>query len=103
VSVFLCVLLSCVSVEALRRADHPSKESYQMCNRFTSKNTSTPEGKRGRLRKKQLSVPVAYRSSSRVSGFCLMKYWLLKYMFWCQCISSSSGSYSVCDKFRINF
>jgi hypothetical protein len=25
-----CVVLSCVSVEALRRADSPAKESYQM-------------------------------------------------------------------------
>jgi hypothetical protein len=30
-----------VQVEALRRADHPSKESYQLSNRFTSKNPST--------------------------------------------------------------
>jgi hypothetical protein len=53
VSVFLCVVLSCVSVEALRRADPPSKESYQLSNRFTSKNPSTPQGKRGRLRMKE--------------------------------------------------
>jgi hypothetical protein len=30
VSAFFCVALSCVYVEALRRADPPSKESYQM-------------------------------------------------------------------------
>jgi hypothetical protein len=41
------VLCCSVWVEALRRADHPSKESYQLSNRFTSKNPSTPQGKRG--------------------------------------------------------
>jgi hypothetical protein len=30
VSSFFCVVLSCVYVEALRRADPPSMESYQM-------------------------------------------------------------------------
>jgi hypothetical protein len=52
VSAFLCVVLSCVQVEALRRAGHPSKESYQLSHRFTSKNPLTTQGKRGRLRKK---------------------------------------------------
>jgi len=37
---------------ALRRDDHPSKESYKLSNRFTSKNPSTLQGKRGRLRRK---------------------------------------------------
>jgi hypothetical protein len=44
VSAFLCVVLSCVLVKSLRRVDHPSKESYQMSNRCTSKNPSTPQG-----------------------------------------------------------
>jgi hypothetical protein len=35
------------------RADHPSKESYQLSNRFTNKNLPTPQGKKGRLRKKE--------------------------------------------------
>jgi hypothetical protein len=42
-----------VQVEALHRADHPSKEFYQLSNRFTSKNPSTPQGKRGQLRRKE--------------------------------------------------
>jgi hypothetical protein len=40
----------------LRRADHLSKESYQLFKRFTSKNSSKPQGKRGRLRKKERKV-----------------------------------------------
>jgi len=36
VSAFICAVLSCVWVEALRRADPPSKESYQLSNRFIS-------------------------------------------------------------------
>jgi hypothetical protein len=47
------VLCCPVQVEALRRADHPSNESYQLAHRFTSKNPSTPQGKRGRLSKKE--------------------------------------------------
>jgi hypothetical protein len=50
------VLCCPVYVETLRRADHPSKESYQLSNRFTSKNPSTPQGKRGRLSKKGESL-----------------------------------------------
>jgi hypothetical protein len=38
-------VLSCVQVEALRRADPPSKEFYQLSNRFIKlkKITSEPE------------------------------------------------------------
>jgi hypothetical protein len=45
VSAFFCVELSSVQVEALRRADHPSKESYQLSTRFISsrKINSEPE------------------------------------------------------------
>jgi hypothetical protein len=45
VSGFFCVVLSRVYVEALRRADHPSKESYQLSHRFISsrKINSEPE------------------------------------------------------------
>jgi hypothetical protein len=40
---FCCVVLSCVKVEALRRADPPSKEFYQLCNRFISFRKINPE------------------------------------------------------------
>jgi hypothetical protein len=52
VSAFPCVMLSCVG-RGLGSADHPSKVSYQLSNWFTIKNPSTPQGKRGRLRKKK--------------------------------------------------
>jgi hypothetical protein len=45
------VLRCPVEVEALRRADHPSKESYQMSNRFKSENPSTPQGKKRTIKK----------------------------------------------------
>jgi hypothetical protein len=34
VCLFWVCMLSCVQVEALRRADPPSKESYQLCNKI---------------------------------------------------------------------
>jgi hypothetical protein len=37
----------------LRRPDHPSKESYQLSNRFTSKNLSTPQGKKRTIKKER--------------------------------------------------
>jgi hypothetical protein len=45
VSAFICVVLSCVEVEALRRADLHSKKSYQLSKTFISfrKINSEPE------------------------------------------------------------
>jgi hypothetical protein len=47
VSAFLCVVLPCVGRGLV------SKESYQLSNGFTSKNPSTLQGKRRRLRKEE--------------------------------------------------
>jgi hypothetical protein len=45
VSAFFCVVLSCVQVETLRRADPPTKESYQLSEKIHKfqKINSEPE------------------------------------------------------------
>jgi hypothetical protein len=48
-SASFCIVLSCVQLEALRRADHPAKEFYQLFNRFISFrkiNSETEQAKR---------------------------------------------------------
>jgi hypothetical protein len=62
----------------LRRADHPSKESYQLSNRFTSKNPSTPQGKRGRLRKKERKKERKF--DNKVTFYLFPCFSLLKYV-----------------------
>jgi hypothetical protein len=49
-SVFLCVVLSCVG-RGLASGWSPVQGVLPTVYRFTSKNPSTPQGKRGRLRK----------------------------------------------------
>jgi hypothetical protein len=52
VSAFLCVVLSCVG-RGLASGRSPVQGVLPIVYRFTSKTPSTPQGKRGRLRKKE--------------------------------------------------
>jgi hypothetical protein len=52
VSVFLCAVLSCVG-RGLASGQSPVQGVLPIVYRFTSKNPSTPQGKRGQLRKKE--------------------------------------------------
>jgi hypothetical protein len=63
VSVFLCVVLSCVG-RGLTSGRSPVEGVLPIVYRFTSKNPSTPQGKRGRLRKKD-SIGLLYEGVSK--------------------------------------
>jgi hypothetical protein len=52
VSAFLCIVLSCVG-RGLASGRSPIQGVLPIVYRFTSRNPSTPQGKRGRLRKKE--------------------------------------------------
>jgi hypothetical protein len=81
---FFCVVLACVQVEALRRADRPSNETYQLSNIFVSfrKINSKPEQVKRPNPRKIMTMTMMMMMNSRESEnvVCPMKQTSINYL-----------------------